>query len=293
MHAGPRLLPPQRHQVSLRDRSFKQQQINFTTCLKAFTIMRPTLRLLATSANTKAGLLRPAPMALLPPIPLYRRLLRAHRKFLPHEMRMLGDEYIKSEFRAHRDVDKPAHLVRPSPHPSNQLLQRSPLTCFKIGFLTEWQLYAQQIEGEAWVGAKLDPTKVAKMNGMFLVDRCLFIFLFFISSSSVAASPDKNRPASWPTVRADDGNKKAPPRRRRPREWQRQGITFQEHEFWSLRSVQKGINLTLIGFTCNEIMMHRSFVQHTCTGRPRTSYICCDRNASTIQSPCTALTLRA
>ncbi|CAK7566174.1 MAG: hypothetical protein SEPTF4163_004111 [Sporothrix epigloea] len=105
--------------------------------------MRPTLRLLATSANTKAGLLRPAPMALLPPIPLYRRLLRAHRKFLPHEMRMLGDEYIKSEFRAHRDVDKPAHL---------------------IGFLTEWQLYAQQIEGEAWVGAKLDPTKVAKMN---------------------------------------------------------------------------------------------------------------------------------
>ncbi|CAK7243526.1 MAG: hypothetical protein STHCBS139747_005051 [Sporothrix thermara] len=82
-------------------------------------------------------------MALLPPIPLYRRLLRAHRKFLPHEMRTLGDEYIKAEFRAHRKVDNPAHL---------------------IGFLTEWQLYAQQIEGEAWVGEKLDPNKVAKMN---------------------------------------------------------------------------------------------------------------------------------
>ncbi|CAK7228467.1 hypothetical protein SBRCBS47491_006916 [Sporothrix bragantina] len=104
--------------------------------------MRPGLRLLASTASPKAGL-RPAPMALLPPIPLYRRLLRAHRKFLPHKMRTLGDEYIKAEFRAHRKVDNPAHL---------------------IGFLTEWQLYAQQIEGEAWVGEKLDPNKVAKMN---------------------------------------------------------------------------------------------------------------------------------
>lgn len=51
-------------------------------------------------------------MALLPPIPLYRRLLRAHRKFLPTEMRLLGDEYVKAEFRAHRNVDNPAHLVR-------------------------------------------------------------------------------------------------------------------------------------------------------------------------------------
>lgn len=55
--------------------------------------------------------LRPTPMALLPPLPLYRRLLRAHRKFLPAEMRVLGDEYIKAEFRAHRDIDNPAHMV--------------------------------------------------------------------------------------------------------------------------------------------------------------------------------------
>lgn len=53
----------------------------------------------------------PGPMALLPPIYLYRRLLRAHRKHLPSEMRLLGDEYIKSEFRAHRDVENPVHLV--------------------------------------------------------------------------------------------------------------------------------------------------------------------------------------
>lgn len=32
---------------------------------------------------------------LLSPIPLYRRLLRVHRKALPIEMRVMGDEYIK------------------------------------------------------------------------------------------------------------------------------------------------------------------------------------------------------
>ncbi|EFX03428.1 acn9 family domain containing protein [Grosmannia clavigera kw1407] len=103
--------------------------------------MLPTARLLA-SAASKAGL-RPPPMAVLPPIPLYRRLLRAHRNHLPQDMRMLGDEYVKAEFRAHRKVDNPAHL---------------------IGFLTEWQLYAQKIEGDSWVGEKLDPVKVSKMN---------------------------------------------------------------------------------------------------------------------------------
>lgn len=55
--------------------------------------------------------LRPGPLALLPPIPLYRRLLRAHRK-LPAESRFLGDKYVKSEFRAHKNVDNPIHIVR-------------------------------------------------------------------------------------------------------------------------------------------------------------------------------------
>lgn len=35
----------------------------------------------------------------------------------------------------------------------------------QIGFLTEWQLYAQKIEGDAWVGEKLDPSKIEKMSG--------------------------------------------------------------------------------------------------------------------------------
>ncbi|KAK0729270.1 hypothetical protein B0T21DRAFT_292764 [Apiosordaria backusii] len=99
-------------------------------------------RLMAAAMQSSNGL-KPQPMALLPPIYLYRRLLRAHRKHLPAEMRLLGDEYIKAEFRAHRSVENPVHL---------------------IGFLTEWQLYAQKIEGDAWMGEKLDEGKIQKMS---------------------------------------------------------------------------------------------------------------------------------
>lgn len=82
-------------------------------------------------------------MALLPPLQLYRRLLRVHRKKLDPEMRILGDLYVKAEFRAHREVENPVHI---------------------IGFLTEWQLYAQKLEGDAWAGDKLDKTKLDKMS---------------------------------------------------------------------------------------------------------------------------------
>jgi hypothetical protein len=50
-------------------------------------------------------------MAILPPLQLYRRLLRAHRKFLPRQERLLGDEYVKSEFRVHKDIDNPVQIV--------------------------------------------------------------------------------------------------------------------------------------------------------------------------------------
>ncbi|RMY73759.1 hypothetical protein D0862_14231 [Hortaea werneckii] len=116
-----------------------------TSSLESSASMRAALRLLAvpSGVGTQSAGLKQVPPALLPPIPLYRRLLRAHRKFLPAEMRVLGDEYIKSEFRAHRDTDNPVHIV---------------------GFLTEWQTYAQQIEGENWRGEKMDKSKVDKMS---------------------------------------------------------------------------------------------------------------------------------
>jgi hypothetical protein len=58
------------------------------------------------------------------------------------------------------------------------------LTCdvlSQIGFLTEWQLYAQQVEGDAWLGEKLDQGKVAKMSGMlgpFLIPPSWVLFYF-------------------------------------------------------------------------------------------------------------------
>ncbi|KAK3071028.1 hypothetical protein LTR53_009424 [Teratosphaeriaceae sp. CCFEE 6253] len=107
--------------------------------------MRPTalLRAVPSSIGAQSRGLKPPPLALLPPIPLYRRLFRAHRKHLNQEMRVLGDEYIKAEFRSHRDTENPVHIV---------------------GFLTEWQLYAQQIEGGSWRGEKIEKGKVDKMS---------------------------------------------------------------------------------------------------------------------------------
>lgn len=102
-------------------------------------------------------------MALLPPMPLYRRLFRAHRKYLPAEMRLLGDEYIKAEFRAHRNVDNPAHLVSSL---SCQWKTEAHDAGLQIGFLTEWQLYAQKIEGDEWKGDKIEEGKLQKMSGM-------------------------------------------------------------------------------------------------------------------------------
>ena len=89
--------------------------------------MRPSLRLLATPATSplKPGASqRPPPLNLLPPIPLYRRLLRLHRKKLNPEERVFGDTYIKAEFHRHKDIENPLHIV---------------------GFLTQWQIYGQMI----------------------------------------------------------------------------------------------------------------------------------------------------
>lgn len=38
----------------------------------------------------------------------------------------------------------------------------------QVGFLAEWQRYAEQIEGDSWRGERLDGEKLAKMSGEFL-----------------------------------------------------------------------------------------------------------------------------
>ncbi|KIV91752.1 hypothetical protein PV10_06259 [Exophiala mesophila] len=106
--------------------------------------MRPT-RLLKAAPTTqpfRPGQRAPA-LALLPPLPLYRRLLRIHRKLLGPEERIFGDNYIKAEFRRHRDIENPLHIV---------------------GFLTEWQLYGQQLEGDTWKDGRIDPELLDKMS---------------------------------------------------------------------------------------------------------------------------------
>ncbi|KAJ5515748.1 Complex 1 LYR protein [Penicillium freii] len=105
--------------------------------------MRIAQRLLmATPASIGSKSSLSEALALLPPLQLYRRILRVHRKLEP-EMRVLGDSYVKNEFRAHRSVENPLHI---------------------IGFLTEWQLYAQKLEGDQWTGDKLDQAKLDKMS---------------------------------------------------------------------------------------------------------------------------------
>jgi hypothetical protein len=91
--------------------------------------MLATPRLLARHA---AGSTRPLkrgapPLDLLPPLPLYRHLLRLHRKKLNAEERIFGDTYLKAEFRRHRDIENPLHIV---------------------GFLQQWQQYGDMLSGK-------------------------------------------------------------------------------------------------------------------------------------------------
>lgn len=73
--------------------------------------MRIAQRLLmATPASIGSKASLSEALALLPPLQLYRRILRVHRKLEP-EMRVLGDAYVKNEFRAHRSVENPLHIV--------------------------------------------------------------------------------------------------------------------------------------------------------------------------------------
>ncbi|KAJ7284436.1 hypothetical protein C8J57DRAFT_692833 [Mycena rebaudengoi] len=126
--------------------------------------MRVSVFRLAESVSTKPLNLREASAALLPPKPysnppthlqplnsalfdsLYRRILRAHR-VLPNEMRFMGDGYIKAEFRRHKAVTNPVHI---------------------IGFLSQWKVYLDDLpkgpEAKTFSGKRLDATVYEKMS---------------------------------------------------------------------------------------------------------------------------------
>ncbi|KAJ4480168.1 ACN9-domain-containing protein [Lentinula aciculospora] len=108
--------------------------------------MQRSLIRLAESVTTKPLALQEANSALLPPKPLFRQILRSHRN-LPSAMRSLGDDYVKAEFRRHRAVQNPVHI---------------------IGFLSQWKLYLEALpaseEGQEFSGQKLDPFLLEKMS---------------------------------------------------------------------------------------------------------------------------------
>ena len=74
--------------------------------------------------------------------------------------------YIKSEFRAHRNVENPIHIV--CTFSTRSVASRILVTdtSLQVGFLTEWQLYAQMLEQDGWKEAKIDKEKLEKMSGM-------------------------------------------------------------------------------------------------------------------------------
>ncbi|WVR05310.1 acetate non-utilizing protein 9, mitochondrial [Kwoniella sp. DSM 27419] len=115
--------------------------------------MRASLIRMASASAPLPLSVQQASIQLIPPIPLYRRLLRAHRH-LPVEMRFMGDSYIKSEFRLTRSTDNPLHIV---------------------AFLGQWKLYLDELEtsipkGERgmtidqWKGRKLDTDSFEKLS---------------------------------------------------------------------------------------------------------------------------------
>lgn len=82
-------------------------------------------------------------LPLLPPLQLYRAILRAHIHRLPLELRYLGDEYVKAEFKAHKSTDNPLYIV---------------------GFLTQWQDYLRSLDGGDWMNGKLSQQDLDKMS---------------------------------------------------------------------------------------------------------------------------------
>mmetsp|Transcript_21129 Transcript_21129/g.27102 ORF Transcript_21129/g.27102 Transcript_21129/m.27102 type:complete len:140 (+) Transcript_21129:2-421(+) len=73
---------------------------------------------------------------------LYKSILRAHDKFLPHSMRQLGDAYVKAEFRLHKNA---------KPEQTQQ-------------FFVEWEKYLQHIERTGRGNQSMDVGLLDKNN---------------------------------------------------------------------------------------------------------------------------------
>ncbi|CCE91547.1 Sdh7p TDEL_0C06580 [Torulaspora delbrueckii] len=90
----------------------------------------------------RRGRKNPNARPLLPPLQLYRRILREHKN-LPALQRELGDNYVKSEFKLHKNTDNPLHIV---------------------GFLASWQDYLHLISKGEWLEGSLTSDVLEKLS---------------------------------------------------------------------------------------------------------------------------------
>lgn len=81
-------------------------------------------------------------LKLLPPLQLYKSILRAHR-ILPTLQKELGDSYVKNEFRLHQKIDNPVQIV---------------------SFLVTWQDYLEQITGKKWQQGEISQVALDKLS---------------------------------------------------------------------------------------------------------------------------------
>lgn len=126
-----------------------RSSVSFSAKTTSFLFLQNmrTITIRWASSLSKASIdLQEARKQLYPPISLFRQILRAHTK-LPKEMRLIGDNYVKDEFRRHKTTSNPLHI---------------------IGFLKEWKIYLDTIRGtenpEQFRGKKLDAELFEKMS---------------------------------------------------------------------------------------------------------------------------------
>ena len=82
-------------------------------------------------------------MASLQGLLLYRRILKAHRRLLPPDLRRLGDAYARDEFVKHRSADSSWQAV----------------------FRSEWERYVGTLErGDGARGQDLSEERVARLS---------------------------------------------------------------------------------------------------------------------------------
>ncbi|KAK4699342.1 hypothetical protein P7C70_g6920, partial [Phenoliferia sp. Uapishka_3] len=137
-------------------------------------------RLTTSAAPTKVVALSDQ---LLPALQLYRRLLRVHRKALPIEYRLMGDDYVKVNLSPSSllpSIRRLTDLLLSPPTPKAEFRRtkttENPLHI--VGFLSEWKKYldhheaqlAEEVGGETGegkerrIGQKLDPELFEKLS---------------------------------------------------------------------------------------------------------------------------------